>query len=1000
MIKYYMKTVIYPVILLMLLSSTGLAQQPVLTGSVRDVAGKPIQDAKIALKDQPGINTKTDKEGRFSISAQAGQKLEIVTTDNRFKTIRVSNTPLEVIIDGREQSVPIGFGLERSDDEVTSAIGIVRSDELSKSSAINPANALFGRIPGLAVMQNGGTSWENDPNIYIRGLGTNSDASILVLVDGFERPLSSLSLPEIESVAVLKDAAALALYGQRGANGVLLVTTKRGYGQGINIKFSYERGVTQAFRLPEFLDASGYAMAVNEARANDGLSPLYSSQDLTYFNSGSSRYLFPNVNWFKETFRDFGSTDNFNATFQGNTKTIRYFSLLNYQTDNGLLGPVHENKGYNTQLKYTKVNFRTNLDVDLTLSTKLKFSVAGNLRGARQPGRYSSSIMSALYSVPSALFPVKTYGDKWGGLSSNATNPVAQVSATGYILNYSRELLADLRLEQKLDFILPGLSAEGALAYDNSASYVDNNTRQFQIQQVLPIRNTQTGMVMDSIKSLYGTNTELAFSSSLSNQWRSISAWGKINYSRDWEDNSLRALLLYQQSKLVGNGQFSTFLNQSLAGNIHYAKAEKYFADLTVAYGGSNIFPASTRWGLYPALSLGWILSEEGWLKQNPNIDLLKIRVSYGLTGNILAPQNISEQKFSYSNNNYFFTVNSTAAAGFVEGQLASQNVKPETSYKSNIGIDAGLFGMLNLNLDLFYDQRKDILIATSGLISDVIGITSSYKNLGIVENKGIDLGLQFFDKKGDFTYNVGGQFAFVRNKIIEMGELYRPYDYLKRTGKRIGQSFGLEAVGFFKDAGDISSSPKQMFSQVKPGDIKYKDQNDDGIIDQYDEIAIGFNSTNPEIYFSASFSLDYKGIGLDALFQGVANHTVTLSTKSVFWPLRGENNISGFSDDRWTPATAATATLPRLSMEENENNYRSNSVWLRDGSFLKLRSLELHYQLPKQFVSKFKLDNARLYLRGMNLLSFDKIKILDPEEIRVVYPTLSSYNLGIQISF
>jgi TonB-linked SusC/RagA family outer membrane protein len=529
---------------------------------------------------------------------------------------------------------------------------------------------------------------------------------------------------------------------------------------------------------------------------------------------------------------------------------------------------------------------------------------------------------------------------------------------------------------------------------------VDRNTRDFQVEQLTPVRDPVTETITDTVETLYGTDTELSFSSSLSNQWRNSALWGKILYSTEWGENTLDAVLLYNQSNWIGNGQYNTYLNQSFGGNLHYSMAGKYSAGLALTYGGSSVLEKDVRYNLYPAVSLAWKVSEEAWLEGSQAVDALKIRASWGMTGNNLVPQNIYDQRFNMSGNNYYFLANNTGFIGFVEGQLGSPDLKAETSYKSNIGIDAGLFGMMDLNLDLFYDKRKDILAGTNSIVSDVLGVTPPYESLGIVDNKGMELGINVYDNKGDFTFNIGGQFAFVRNEIVEMGEEFRPYDYLKRTGQPVGQYFGLEADGFFSNEADIAASPLQLFSEVRPGDVKYKDQNNDGVIDQNDEIAIGHNSRHPEIYFSGSIALNYKGLGIYALFQGAANRTVYLNTRSVFWPLRGENTLTDFSDDRWTTAGASGASLPRLTMEENPNNYRPNSIWLEDGSYLKLRSLEIYYDLPVELVSQWKLDGVRVYMRGMNLFSLDKVDIADPEAFGVVYPTLTSYNLGLQIGF
>lgn len=891
--------------------------------------------------------------------------------------------------------IPLGFGLTRKRDQLTSAIGTVGSADLSTRLVVNPANALYGKIPGLAVMQQGGTSWENDPRIFIRGVGTTRDASILTLIDGYERPISSLSIGEIERVAVLKDAGALAMYGLRGANGVLLITTKRGDAQKNKVEIDYEHGVSHTLRLPRFLGAYGYAQAMNEARANDGLTPMYSQRELEAFQSGSSPFFYPNVNWFEESFRDVGETSNFKATFQGETASARYFALVNYQSDKGLLGPVAENDGYRTQLDYGKFNFRSNVDMNITKSTKFKIGLSGNLRQTRTPGTSVADIMWALYNTPSAAYPVKTYQGIWGGTSYYNSNPIAQISATGYRDIQIRELLADGSLEQKLDILLPGLVAEASIAFDNSATYSEGKTKQYAYQSLSLTENNGS---LDSIETAYGNDTELGYYSSLASQWNHATVQGKLKYLRDWGVNSINSVILYQQDKLVRNGQSNTYFHQLLAANVHYANSKKYFADLSLSYSGTNVLPKGERFGLFPALSVGWKLSEEQWFS-NRVFDDLKLRASWGMTGNDLVPQNLSAVQFSGSTP-YYFTANNNISGGLQEGRLPSTSLSYETAVKYNLGIDAQMLGMIDLNLDFFYDHREHILIESEGLISSVVGNSKPYLSEGIVANKGLELGLKFYKNDGPFTYYVDGQVAYVRNKIIEMGEAYQPYSYLSRTGRSIGQAFGLEAIGFFKDEQDIENSPQQTFSIVRPGDVKYKDQNDDGIINAYDEMPLGFNTVNPELYYAASFGLEYKGFGLDATFQGVANKSLYLSTQSIFWPLVGSSNISEFSDNRWTPATAETATLPRLTTLGNENNYRPNSIWITDGSYLKLRSLMLHYNLPKQLISRIKLSDIRIILRGTDLFSIDNIHIVDPESIGFSYPTYATYSLGIQIGF
>jgi len=456
---------------------------------------------------------------------------------------------------------------------------------------------------------------------------------------------------------------------------------------------------------------------------------------------------------------------------------------------------------------------------------------------------------------------------------------------------------------------------------------------------------------------------------------------------------------MFQGEQLIIIGQHNTYRHLLAGGRHSFSKADKYFADLVWSFNGSNLLPEGNKWGFFPAISLGWDLSKENMFEGIDALDLLKLRASYGLSGNDMVIQNISKSPY-VSGTGYRYQSNNTSTGGLMEGRLASGPLTFETSYKSNIGIDASLFGMLDINIDAFYNKRTGILVETVGSTSGVMGVSLPYSSSGIVSNKGFEIGANLYQNNSNFSYHAGGSLSYAKNEILDMLEAYRPYDYLKRTGQSIGQAFGLEAIGFFRDAADVAASPVQTFAITGPGDIKYKDQNDDDIINQFDEVPIGNSTRNPEIYYSLSLGAEFKGFGFEAFFQGVSNMTLYMNTPSIFWPLRGNNNISTFSENSWTTATATTATLPRLTTGENANNFRPNTTWYADASFLKLRSLEIFYKLPTQLVSKIRLDDATIYLRGMNLLSFDNIDIVDPEAIGLVYPTVTSFNIGLKIGF
>jgi TonB-linked SusC/RagA family outer membrane protein len=1009
--KHYSKH-IFLWLLLLLIALPGFSQQKAFSGTIKDENGRPVANAMITVREQPGTRIFTDSEGKFSILGQPGQYLEIATRNQRSRSLKLEAEYIEITMNANDAMIPVGNRMEVRKDELTSAIGIVTSDELTKSTVSNPANALYGKIPGLTVLQNGGPGWNSDPDIYIRGIetfgiGSFVNSNILIIVDGFERPVSSLSLEEIESVSVLKDAAALAMYGIRGANGVLVVTTKRATGKSLSVSAKYDHGITQPFRIPTFLDAPGYVKAVNQARENDGMTPLYSQPEIDRFQSGNDPYLYPNVNWIEEGLNNFASMDKLSVSLQQQASSVRYFALMNYDNENGIFKPVDLNDGYSTQSTGQKFNFRTNIDIDITRTLKLTVNLAGNLAEGTRPatGNDESDIFSAMYNVPASAFPVRSYNKDnrgvpyWGGTTTYGfTNPVALISGVGYTKQGRRELMSDFIVGKNLDYFVKGLSLEAGVSTDVSHDYRDNRTKQYQYQQLVPVLNGAYE-VINTTESLYGTATTFAFATSVPAQRRRTTAFADVKYTKSWNDNELNSVLLLQREELIRSYQNNTYRHLLAAGNVHYGKAGKYFADLTLAFSGTNVLPAGSRYGFFPALSLAWKLSNEPFLAGSKLIDDLKLRASWGISGNDQVIQNIYMTPWVGSSG-YWFSSSNSSVGGYREGRLASSPLTFETSYKSNIGIDAALFSMLDLSIDAFYDKRTGILVETGGYVSGVLGVASPYSSKGITSNKGVEVGLNLHKNTGDFNYHVGGQLSYVKSKIIDMLEVYRPEEYLKRTGQSIGQAFGLEAVGFFSDNNDIANSPKQTFAIVRPGDVKYKDQNGDNIINSYDEVPMGYNTKIPEVYYSGSVGAEYKGIGIDAFFQGVANQTVYLNTPGIFLPLRSNTNISTFSDGSWTPETAATATLPRLSTLENANNYRPSSIWYADASFLKLRSVEVHYDFPANLVSRIKLDNARLYVRGMNLLSIDNIKIVDPEEIGITYPTMSSYNVGILIGF
>jgi TonB-linked SusC/RagA family outer membrane protein len=975
-----------------------LSAQDIINGRVFNVDNRAVKGAKISLEQSPDNIVETDNNGTFSLAGKIGDII-IIKAGNVAKSFVLNKSGSVYKLEDYEGSVQLGYNNSVNADFLTSSVSTVHSNDLNRFTVFDPSNALYGQLNGLIVLQNGGPPWSRKPDMMIRGVGTLNDNSFTVFIDGFERKLSSLTVDEIESISVLKDAASLAIYGQQGANGILLINTKRGEFNTFNVDVKYQDGFNSPFRLPNFLDAYHYAEAVNEASALDGNPFVYSEWDLQDYKDGSKPYFYPNVNWIKEAFKEHGRNNNFTAQFSGGGKNIKYYSLINYQTEKGFFKNTDFDPRYDSQLKYRRLNVRANIDAHVTKTTLLRADIGANMGERKYPGSGISNIMNAIYNIPSAALPVRSLNGYWGGTDYYGNNPAALIGAKGYRLDFSRDLMADLIINQDLDFLLKGVSLEIAASVDNTALYNEGITKDFEYEVVNVVRDENTGEITDTISKLYGVESDLTNYNGGITQWRQAAFWAKVNYQNTWGKHNLHSTLMFNQSKEVADGQYNTWLAQNYMSVTRYNYKQKYFADLTLGFSGSSNLPDNDWFGFFPAISGAWILSSEDFMKNSNVFNFLKVRASWGIVGNDKMEQNLSDQKFN-GGGSYFYTDNFNSLSGYKPDRLGTKGLTYEKSYKTNIGIDMIIFDNLTVSADAFYDRRKDILVDSNPVVSDVLGVTPPKVNMGIVDNKGIELSILWKNYIGKAMYYIGGNFDFYRNKIIEQNEEYRPYDYLKRTGLPVGQMFGYQSLGFFKDSADIANSPVQLFSTVRPGDVKYKDMNNDGRIDKFDESAIGYSSRNPEIYYSFKLGFEYAGFAVDLLFQGIAHQTKYLNTESVYWPLRNYKSITDFSAPRWVPNNMNEAKLPRLTLMENANNYRQNSIWLQNSDFLKLRSLVVSYNLPKKWIEWSHLKETKFFVKGQNLFSIDNIKNVNPEVIGIVYPTLSSWYFGISANF
>lgn len=977
------------------------------TGRVLDEKGKPVAGALVSVEENPLVRVATDKNGRFEITAVKGSRLKVQTGDDAMKVVKIENgSELTVVMDYSSEKVNYGFGLQQTNAESTGAVSTVYAENIDKSSAFSIGNSLYGNVLGLTTMQSTGVVWEQMPSMYIRGLKTlNGNNGILLVVDGLERDnnwqaLKYITPEEVESVSVLRDAAALALYGYRGVNGVVNIVTKRGKYDTREINFSYDHAFNYMTRKPELADAYTYASALNEALTNDGKQVRYSQNELNAFKNGTSPYLYPNVNWWEEVFRDRGASDIATLSFRGGSTKMRYYTMMNLQNNRGFIKNFDTNADYSTQEKYSKANFRTNLDIDLSPKTKMQANIMGILNEFSRPGMGSDNLISKLYQLPSAAFPIRTESGLWGGNTTwgENWNPVALTEGRAYSKGHTRGLYADMSLRQDLSSLTKGLGASVRIGYDNLASYWENHTKGYKYGMA-SVASWENGLPIAGEEITGGKDTEMSGDSKLDWQYRAFNFQMNVDWQRQFGVHSLYSMLLYTYKYDNAKGINNTFYRQNAGWYTHYGFKNRYFADFTLMASASNLLAPDHRWNVSPTVGLAWLISNEKFMQSQNVVDFLKLRASFGMLNTDNIPGNGYWNETVGGGNGYPINNNFGGDGGWHEGRLASVNGTTEKAYKYNAGVDATLFKGLTLTVDGFYERRSDIWVSSDGQNSAVLGASGSYVNVGIVDSWGTEIGANYYKKMGNVELNLGGTFTYNRSKIIEMLEEPAAYDYTRSTGNPVGQIFGLQAIGYFVDQADIDNSLPQQFGPVKAGDIKYKDMNGDKVINSDDRVAMGYNSTCPEIYYSFSLGLEWKGLGFSAQFQGVGNYTAILSG-TYYRPLVDNTTISNYVyRNRWTPETP-NARFPRLTTETVDNNLQTSSLWLADRSFLKLRNCEVYYKLPSSWLNRFWVKNAKVYVRGVDLLCFDSIDQLDPEAMNNSYPATRSIHVGLSVGF
>lgn len=993
-----MKKILYTIGLAFTFSLGVMAQQAV-NGVVKDSSGKPLSGVKVSKVGEFRHNSVTDNEGLFSLELEKGDYIELNYADVTLKRVQVDGESLNIVLDSQKDAIiDMGF-IKRTEETQTQSVAAIYADLLEKNatSTNRVNNAFFGLISGLQLNQT--TGWRTNAGMNIRGRGGLGSAAPLVLVDGFPRGITNMTLEEIESVQVLKDGAATAMWGARAANGVILINTKRGIYNSFDIDVNYRHGFNFPINQPEMADAYTYAMAQNEALHYDGLPMQYSTKQLEQFKNGMNPAYYPNVDWVKEGMRDFSENNQLNLMMRGGGKRVRYMALLDYKNEFGLLNEdyTHYSERYNSQIRNYELNLRMNLDVDVTSSTKVKFSMYGIIGEDKRPNTGIDAIFQNLYKVPSAAFPIKTLNNNWGSNTLFKMNPLAEIADVGYVQENRRLLNADMRITQDLSMFLKGLGAEVAIAYDNSATFQDIGSKTYMYEV------SYLGSTGLPVSETYGTNTTMQVSSSaLTAQFLRASVEAKVNYDRTFKKNQVSASLVYRQEMEEPLERNASYYRQNVMGFVGYNYDNRYMVDVVGNYYGTSVLLKGDRFRFYPAVSAGWNLANEAFLENATNLNLLKLRASWGRSATDGLAYGLGNY-FWVGSGNYPFGDGMTNVSGMKEQKLPMHQLELETADKYDVGVDVRLWKNFTATADFYYDRRTNILV-DNNKISGMLGIDPAQENLGKVESRGVELSLGWNKQHKDFNYYVNANWAWNDSKVLENGQAYQPFDYLYTKGHKVGQLFGLEAIGYFNDEEDIAGSPEQTFSVVRPGDVKYKDQNGDNRIDSEDKVAIGKSTTVPEMIFGLNLGFEYKGFGIDMAFNGITGITKLLNVANVHQPLRnGNTNIATWylkDKIRWTESTKDIANLPRLSTLSNENNYQTSTQWIEDGSFLKLRNLNVHYTLPQKWSNKMKMDKCRIYVKALNVFSIDKIDYFNCENIALGYPDLFSVYLGVNINF
>ena len=988
-----------------------------IAGRVIDAETKePIIGATVWVKDSAlGTNTNVDGAFDYTFTGHYGY-IAVSYIGYQTQEFPVTNLPKVIELSaGNEldEVVVVGYGTQKKASVVGSIASVSVNDIRMPTAKIS--NNLAGQLAGVISVQRSGEPGASS-TFWIRGISTfGSSTTPLVLVDGIERDLDLVDIEDIKDFSILKDAAATAIYGVRGANGVILITTREGIVGKPQINIRFEAGMVQPTKVPDMLDAVQFAELWNAAAGSE----VYTPEVIQKYRDGSDPDLYPNVDWVDYLYKDLSFNERVNVNVTGGGSTAKYYISGGFYNEDGLFARDNM-KEYNTSVFYRKFNFRSNVEVQLHKYTKLNVNLATTFERKNEPGTAASNSGGtgiwnyAIKSAPNVFPAVYSNGLLPGPGANNGENPYVLLTQTGYREKFYNTAQSLFSLTQDLgDWVTKGLTVTVKGSFD--AKNYNHLARTKTPPQYMASGRDEFGDLILQ-QTVVGTDN-LTYAESHSG-YRSVYLEASVNWARSFGKHDLSALFLYQQSQRNDVGIDKSepelalpYRHQGIAGRITYSYDNRYFIEGNFGYNGSENFSPGKRFGFFPSVAAGYVISNEKFFEPVRGvIDLLKIKASYGIVGNDKIGTGDNVRRFIYngtvnSGSSYYFGTRPHSSSSIQMGDWPNPNVGWEEAHKLNVGIDLSLFSKLKISADYFKEKREGIFLQRRSIPVYVGLSTQPWVNIGKMRNSGVDASLEYHQTIGqDLHLTVRGNFTYARNMIVDQDQPDYKYLYMNRTGQARYQTFGLVAAGLFRDQADIDAWPKQSFGDVEPGDIKYLDLNGDGVVDSYDVKPIGYTSI-PEIVYGFGFSLQWKAFDFSAFFQGVGHVSFsTLTDQTLGFNARNSREANLFSDvydNYWTPERL-DAKYPRLYIGTNNNNNQTSTFWMANGRYMRLKNLEIGYTLPKRISQKMAMQNMRVYLSGVNLFTFSPFKLWDPDlqTGATNYPNNRIINIGLTIGF